>query len=369
LDDFYYINSFPDSLDVVNLFIKGQNTTDFNHAEMKLFLRKNLHCSAFIKPLGNELYSAHTTWVFASMMNRIFKHISLPFSSNSLIVSNQVSFSSYPTQIASADDFYKTDTGLVVIETTNNIFNRTLYQALSHRSLLSWTRSTLANRAARNGNDWARLFAIFNSGTYNCQWMVVDYKRFNHSTGLLTILEQIPGKVQSGDETNVLTKQGYWSSYNIPFFKDIYDISGYGPMEKKFGPNEFSHDQCWRARIFRRANPLVKGPMDVKNLMRYNNFRVDPICNGANDPDCAISARDDLDPKNPFPNGGIDSKMVSRKLFEEQAVDIVGGPTHLTLKPFRWDENNSYFENWPHLGQPNLFAFDWIKTLDTPKKN
>jgi hypothetical protein len=36
----------------------------------------------------------------------------------------------------------------------------------------------VANRLAVDGKSWTKIFRRHNSGTYNNQWMVVDYKRF-----------------------------------------------------------------------------------------------------------------------------------------------------------------------------------------------
>ena len=42
----------------------------------------------------------------------------------------------------------------------------------------------------------------------------------------LWVLEQIPGHVVAADQTSVLNSQGYWPSYNIPFYPEIYNLSG-----------------------------------------------------------------------------------------------------------------------------------------------
>ena len=55
---------------------------------------------------------------------------------------------------------------------------------------------------------------LFFSGTYNNQWMVVDYKKLEieeiPTEGVLTVLEQIPGSVTIEDQTILLlNRQGY----------------------------------------------------------------------------------------------------------------------------------------------------------------
>ena len=95
-----------------------------------------------------------------------------------------------------------------------------------------------------------------NSGTYNNQWMLVDYKLFKPGMeklkkGLLWILEQIPGQTHAEDMTWLLESQSYWPSYNSPYFKDIFVASGLPEMVSKYG-DWFSYDKTPRARIFKR---------------------------------------------------------------------------------------------------------------------
>jgi hypothetical protein len=68
-------------------------------------------------------------------------------------------------------DFYLSESGLVVLETTNHIFDPSVYGsgALTPRSLLSWQRVRAALMIASNGQEWVRTFSALNSGTYNNQ--------------------------------------------------------------------------------------------------------------------------------------------------------------------------------------------------------
>ena len=56
----------------------------------------------------------------------------------------QVSFSSYPGYLESLDDFYLMSSGLVMLQTTNNVFNTDLQQYIKPESLQAWIRVRVA---------------------------------------------------------------------------------------------------------------------------------------------------------------------------------------------------------------------------------
>ena len=64
----------------------------------------------------------------------------------------------------SLDDFYLLGSGLMMTQTTNNMFNASLYALLTPNSLLAWQRVRLAHSLARTGQEWADTFAMHNSG-------------------------------------------------------------------------------------------------------------------------------------------------------------------------------------------------------------
>jgi len=356
------LNSFPDSLDIADVVSPETRFPWFDSTTEEVVMRhiQRTKCSSLVKHTPMDLFSGHTTWIFFSMLVRIYKHINTPFD-NTATVSSEVGFSSYPGQIASADDFYVLDSGLVVMETSNSIFNQTLYDACIPESLLSWHRTTLANRLATGGSAWNTIFSKYNSGTYNNQWIVVDYKAWNASSDsdVLWIVEQIPGYIEGADLTSVFAENGYWASYNIPYFQYIYDISGYTAMEKQYG-TQFSYDQCPRANIFRRNQTNVNTFEEMKSLMRYNNWQYDELSLG--DPANAIASRIDLEHVGAQPFGGTDSKITSASLVPKIACEAICGPTSVQQPPFSW--NNWLNSTWPHYGMPPTFDFDWFFMLN-----
>lgn len=63
--------------------------------------------------------------------------------------------------ITSIDDFYIVNpTNLVVLETTNDIYDTSLYEAVSYRSALSYHRVYAANLVAQDGAQWAQLAQV-----------------------------------------------------------------------------------------------------------------------------------------------------------------------------------------------------------------
>uniref|UniRef100_A0A8B9ZE90 Phospholipase B-like n=1 Tax=Anas platyrhynchos TaxID=8839 RepID=A0A8B9ZE90_ANAPL len=269
-------------------------------------------CSALLKllPGQRDLLVAHDTWAPYQTMLRIVKKYTLPFrvapgGSAQIPGSIQV-FSSYPGTIFSGDDFYILSSGLVALETTIGNSNAALWKYLRPQgSVLEWLRNIVANRLARSGAEWATIFTQFNSGTYNNQWMVVDYKAFS------------PGK--AGPQPGVLTVLE-----QIPYFEEIFNASGNLELVKQYG-DWFTYDKNPRAQIFRRNHSQVHDVDSMVRLMRSNNYLQDPLsrcrgCDPLQNAENAISARSDLNPSNgtyPFAalrqrcHGGTDMKVTS----------------------------------------------------------
>jgi len=263
---------------------------------------------------------------------------------------------------------FEKDSNLVVTETTNSVINVTIYDnVITPQSVLYWIRAFVASRIALTAKDWVNVFGQYNSGTYNNQWIVLDYKLFSPGNAIvnntLWILEQMPGAVFTEDVSNIL-QYGYWPSYNRPYFPQVYEAMGYTFFTSKYG-DIYSYELNPRANIFRRDQAQVASLEDMMHIMQSNNYQTDPLSSGY--PGNAISARYDLKggPTAPVDwflqgiHGGIDSKITTSELVNQSQAWVISGPTYQTpsmCPPFDW-------ANWPgisHVGLPEVYNFTWI---------
>ncbi|XP_075070052.1 putative phospholipase B-like 2 [Mixophyes fleayi] len=387
-DSYNDLISFPQKKFQLNpfgflLFQLGGDLEDLeaalNKSDDRLLLGSG-SCSALIKllPGNKDLLVSHVTWNTYQSMLRIIKKYTLPFRTSpngGPVVPGRVqTFSSYPGTIFSGDDFYLLSSGLVTLETTIGNSNPDLWKYIQpQNSVLEWLRNIVANRLATGGQEWTDIFKKFNSGTYNNQWMIVDYNKFNvgHTeipSGLLTVLEQLPGMVVAEDKSDLLYQTGYWASYNVPYFTEIFNASGQTALVEQYG-DWFSYSKTPRAQIFRRNQTFVQDLSSMVNLMRYNDFLHDPLsrcasCNPQQNGENAISARSDLNPANgtyPFgamrqrQHGGTDMKVTSYEFAKQHKMIAVNGPTWDQVPPFQW--STSPFSSLMHMGHPDLWNF------------
>lgn len=66
--------------------------------------------------------------------------------------------------LESLDDFYMLSSQMVMLQTTNNVFDMSLYKLVTSKSLLAWQRVRVANMMAHTGKEWATTLAQQNSG-------------------------------------------------------------------------------------------------------------------------------------------------------------------------------------------------------------
>lgn len=372
LKDYFVVqmlNSVGDLIDISHAVVPNTriDVSKMKTTELLKYVNSKGMCSALIKllPGFENIFLSHSSWFTYSNTYRIYKHYDFNLN-HSQIASKAMSFSSYPGYLESLDDFYILDSRLVLLQTTNIVFNKTIYDKVTEKSLLAWQRVRLANMLAHDGLEWSKIFSKFNSGTYNNQYMVVDLNKVKLGQevrdGALYVVEQLPGKIRYGDQTNIL-RAGYWASYNVPFYEDIYEESGYPYAVKLHGIN-FSYQLAPRAKIFRRDEGAVTSIRDMKKIMRYNDYEFDTYSN--NNPCNTICCRGDLDKAKPRVDGCYDTKVTDYFGALNRSSLAISGPTLGTnLKPFSW---TGRFAQEAHFGLPDVYNFDWVEMKPRFKK-
>ena len=68
--------------------------------------------------------------------------------------------------LESLDDFYLLSSKMVLLQTTNNVFNMNLYKLVTTQSLFAWQRVRVSNQMAQNGSQWYHTFKKYNSGEF-----------------------------------------------------------------------------------------------------------------------------------------------------------------------------------------------------------
>jgi hypothetical protein len=85
--------------------------------------------------------------------------------------------------------------------------------------------------------------------------MVVDYKLFAPGRalqpGFFSVLEQLPGLIVASDMTSKLVEQGYWASYNRPFYDEVYALSNQSGLVREHG-DHFTYNRTARAVLLRQ---------------------------------------------------------------------------------------------------------------------
>ncbi|KAL4420666.1 hypothetical protein ABPG75_010322 [Micractinium tetrahymenae] len=336
-------------------------------------------CSAVVRvtPDFSDLLMGHSAWFTFGGLVRIYKHYSFQLHHPALRL-RRMSFSSYPGELSSDDDFYLLSTGLVVLQTTNSVFNKSLYSLLVPESVLSWQRARIASFLSNDGKCWTDVMAQHNSGTGNNQWMVVDLKLFQPGhelqRGLLWVVEQMPGLVVASDQTGTL-ERGYWPSYNIPFHPEVYSGSGYpqfvaqqaqrGAAYAAAAVAGASYQMAPRAQIFRRDAPEVDHLPGLRALLRSNKWPDEPFSGGS--PLGALCGRGDVDPVNPRAAGCYDSKATTWAMARQLEADAVVGPTRTAaMPPFAWSRSGPLEASVAHLGQPDVFDFEFERMSPDP---
>ena len=371
-DDFHQMNYIADMYDVAQKYkVETEGEVDYTKLdddEIFNIFTERTHCSALFK-LKNDLsdiYFGHNTWDSVTLTVRIIKEYNFNFN-NRWVKSKNIIFSSYPATLSSLDDFYISSHGLISIETTNVLFNDSLYTLINPNSLFAADRAMICNRISNSSKEWAENYIKYNSGTYNNQFMILDKNKVNLVNKSIDldafyIAETFPGIGKVNNVTDVL-KFGFWSSYNIPYDKELYGMSGIKEVIEK-NPERASllnYDISARAKIFRRDHHNTDSLEGFKKFIRYNNYLTDPF--SEKNPSMAISSRADLKGScsNAFDaKAGVLSELIGKKI----KIHLIGGPMYdeaAGIKPFEWATAPKKCQELPHYFTPEKFTYDWIE--------
>ncbi|XP_077865834.1 phospholipase B-like 1, partial [Saccoglossus kowalevskii] len=163
---FQLLNGVGDMIDLRDALSPSTRPdwTKMSPSHFQMYFANHGHCSALFKVLGayENIFMAHSSWFDYSSTIRIYKHYNFNLKSIS-VASKQMSFSSYPGFLESLDDYYLLGNGLVMIQTSINVYNDTLYDFVKPQSLLAWIRVRVANMMANNGKEWASMLSQYNS--------------------------------------------------------------------------------------------------------------------------------------------------------------------------------------------------------------
>lgn len=323
-------------------------------------------CTAFIKllPDYSDIFMSHNTWTDYRQLHAVMKRITLPidfFAAKTVVLSTRIGM------VGSVDDFYVSDSNLMVFETSllnnNESYSK---QYVTPQRLNYWIRANAAMFAARNGEEWVDLFIKDNSGTYNNDYYVIDINKFTPgkkpTKDLVWLIEQTPSdKIYKSDVTENLTKKGHIASFNVPVSKEIYDLMDYAKYANLNTLYVPYFENC-RYLISEREMPLVKNFDDFLHIGRYNHYKTDEYSKG--NPLATIAARNELNTSelnDDYFEGALDNKACrASEVFTRLDVHAINSPTsegEVPVFTFNFDR----LKNFPHDGLPEVWNFSYIR--------
>lgn len=348
-------------------------------------------CSALVKLVNIDtddvdILVSHNTWTAYSEMLRIFKTFTFTHVQHPSFANRRFTMASYPGYLSSTDDWVSLpDTQILVTETTNEcISKKRLRKYVVPDSVTTVIRSVVASVLSRTGEEWFDWFSRENSGTYNNQWILVDFHKFDLwkrsadrfasvPTDVLWIGEQAPGLVVSKDMTQHLFEETFWASYNRPYFTEIANVSGYSTASKLKG-EWFHHQKCPRARMFAALHSAVTDVASMKSIMTLNRWESmnATYLHTHSCPKNQIAGRYDIDPhldentedfKKCGPvmaYGALDCKISNSALMAADSTLIVSAPLwHNTAPAFNWSALPESAQS-AHWGHPDVWDFPFV---------
>lgn len=318
-------------------------------------LLKQSKCSVITKLIKDssgeyDILSGHATWSFYGELVRTLKSIEFEFDSkdvNSIVNSqlkilhsSKLSFSSYPGVLFSADEYYQVNESVVVLQTTLNVINKSLYKDLINvkNYIPEFIRIMSINFQSRSGKEWTEKYVSKENTMYITNWIIVDYSKLdemNHEkkdfvNELIYTIDEVPRSIQFKDISEEFLKNTYEVSMNMPYFNESYEIMGYNKFEELHKDNI---DVNPRGYIMKSLHSTIENLETFSNVISYNGFlskaRLDFDDPSKNEPSNGIMSRYDLEYR-ALSNfyGGIDFKITDKKHVQSGRFVAKLGPTN-----------------------------------------
>jgi hypothetical protein len=266
--------------------------------------------------------------------------------------------------IGSLDDFYISDNGFMTFGTSLMNENMTRESDfVKINSLPTWLRALTCQFSAANGRDWVDMLMKENSGAYNNAYYVIDIRKLTIGKrpikDLVWLVEQTPtDNVYMQDVTGRLARDGYIISFNVPVWKEIYDIMNYSAVAPT-DPIFVDYEHNARNIISAREMEKVRTFDDFKAFSRYNDYLHDQA--SSHDPILAVAARGDLANRKPM-LGALDAKCVrASEVWTRMRMHAVNSPTVGNGLPvFKFSALPRPHNTVLHDGLADEWHFDWI---------
>lgn len=213
---------------------------------------------------------------------------------------HRILMDSFPGFIHSGDDFYVSDAGLIVTETTISDF-----KGFDAGGLPEFYRVRKAVQYASSIDDWLKVMVDHPNGGYANDWLIGDRK-----TGEIARLE-------NGIKNNIVerTKDGYLVGSNFPVYeKTIKEETSFNPNDEQNGANARHH----------RWDDLMKenrGKIDVSLAKKFLGDHYDGVRKrnvGSANTLCGHVELDDRgtggDWRSFYPGGASNAKVTDSKL-------------------------------------------------------
>lgn len=333
--DVYYINAYPDLMDIVSFAPEQVFHIQANRTGVD-------RCSAFLKRNGNDVLLAHNTW--SSFLSQTM--VQTVAVNNDLLTINAFS----PGLILSGTDFGYNNKGILFTETTIN----STKSKIKSDGLLTFWREALAEQFASSVDEFFDYLSIDNTGSYLNSYMLVDVKK--NQTGFFEMSQRclIYYKSKNGNAYTVRSKsldgQPCSLEYDSEMLTPTYIMGINYPVSLQIRKDlEPIDNRPARKQQFKEFLPNLKDIESAKKLITYT----DP-----NNP-LSIFGRWDLgygdtDYPKQVPDGAIDAKVVSSQMVrdfvklqgkldaqsKETSFWMLFGTAHVNGSPFIWSQSS-----------------------------